>query len=130
METRSGGCHCGAVRFEITGPVREVIFCHCSQCRKQSGHFFAATACDDDRIRIFGEDNLTWYAASPEAKRGFCRTCGASLFWKRHGSAAISILAGAFDRPSGLKASRHIHVADKGDYYDIADGLPQHDGEG
>ncbi|MCI5077291.1 GFA family protein [Oricola sp.] len=126
MDQRSGGCHCGAVSFTVTGPVRGVIYCHCEQCRKQSGHVVAATACGDEQFAPSGMDNLTWYAASNTAKRGFCRTCGSLLFWKANDSDRISIMAGSFDQPSGLTATEHIHVADKGDYYEISDGLPQH----
>ena len=126
MQKRTGGCHCGAVTYSATGPVREVVYCHCTQCRRQSGHFVAATACSDEQLSVSGPDNLTWYAASESAKRGFCRTCGSLLFWKANGSDMTSIMAGSFDRPSGLIESHHIYVADSGDYYRIADGLPQH----
>lgn len=125
MEMRKGGCHCGAIRFSVTGPVREVIYCHCEQCRRQSGHFVAATACDDERLSVSGMDNLTWYAASDAARRGFCRSCGSLLFWKANDGDRTSIMAGAFDKPTGLVEGHHIHVADKGDYYGISDGLPQ-----
>lgn len=127
MEKRTGSCHCGAVRFSVRGPVREVIYCHCEQCRRQTGHFVAATACDDDQLSVSGADNLNWYAASDTAKRGFCRTCGSLLFWKANGSDRTSIMAGSFDKPTGLVAGHHIHVADKGDYYEITDGLPQYE---
>lgn len=125
MENRSGGCHCGAVTYSIVGPVREVIYCHCAQCRKQSGHFVAATACAEDQLLVTGAESLTWYAASDSAKRGFCRNCGSLLFWKGNGDDRTSIMAGSFDKPSGLVSGFHIHIADKGDYYEIADGLPQ-----
>ena len=125
MVRRTGSCHCGAVSFAVEGLVRDVIYCHCGQCRKQSGHFVAAAACGDDQLSVSGAENLTWYAASETARRGFCKSCGAHLFWKANGSDATSIMAGSFDKPSGLYASHHIHVEDKGDYYEIADGLPQ-----
>lgn len=124
----SGSCLCGRVRFTAAGPLRGVIFCHCTQCRKQSGHHYAATDVADGDLTLTGSENITWYVASDRARRGFCRTCGSALFWKANGSARTSILAGAFDKPSGLAGERHIFVAAKGDYYDIADGLPQDDG--
>ena len=124
-QTVSGRCLCEAVSFRTRGPLRGVVYCHCTQCRRQTGHFFAATQVADDRIEIVGGDMVRWYAASPEAKRGFCSNCGSVLFWKRNGSGRISVLAGAFDRPSGLEGDMHIFVADKGDYYAIEDGLPQ-----
>ena len=123
---KTGGCLCGAVRFKVSGDVRAVVYCHCTQCRRQSGHFVAATRCRDDVLTIDGADNLTWFAASDAAKRGFCRRCGSLMFWKTGGSDKTSIMAGGFDDPSGLTASHHIHVATKGEYYAIADGLPCH----
>lgn len=122
----TGSCLCGAVRFRTRGSLRGVIFCHCGQCRRQSGHFVAATNVADERIVIEGGDAITWYAASNEAKRGFCSRCGSLLFWKHGALDSVSVMAGAFDKPTGLFAECHIFVADKGDYYSIDDGLPQH----
>jgi hypothetical protein len=124
-DNHSGACLCGAVRFATMGPLRGVVYCHCSQCRSQTGHFYAATNIADDRLAIEGAEKLTWYAASDDARRGFCSICGSALFWKREGSDVTSVLAGAFDRPSGLAGQCHIFVADKGDYYEIDDGLPR-----
>lgn len=126
METiHEGGCLCGGVRFRARGRLRGVIFCHCSQCRRQSGHFVAATSASDADLTVEGGPHLAWYAASADARRGFCRTCGSLLFWKQEGTDTTSIMAGAFDRPTGLAGDSHIFVADKGDYYEICDGLPQ-----
>jgi hypothetical protein len=123
-DIQTGRCLCGAVTFRTTGRLRGVLYCHCSQCRRQTGHFYAATNVGDDRLDIDGADAITWYAASDDARRGFCRTCGSALFWKRNGSDVTSVMAGAFDSPSGLIGHSHIFVADKGDYYEIDDGLP------
>ncbi|WP_309086608.1 GFA family protein [Chelativorans sp.] len=125
-EIRQGRCLCGAVRFRTTGKLRGILYCHCSQCRRQTGHYYAATEIDDQRIEIEDAGTLTWYAASDMAKRGFCRVCGSALFWKQNGAKEISIMAGSFDLPTGLTEEAHIFVADKGDYYEIDDGLPQH----
>ena len=122
---RTGSCLCGAVRFRTRGVLRGVIYCHCSQCRKQSGHFVAATNSKDADIVIEGADRLSWYGASDVAKRGFCDTCGSLLFWKHKDLDSISIMAGSFDTPSDLAGESHIFVGDKGDYYEICDGLPQ-----
>ena len=129
-ERHGGSCLCGAVRFTTRGPLRGVIYCHCSQCRKQTGHHYAATNVPDGNIVIEGSESLSWYRSSPEAQRGFCRTCGSALFWKRDRSDYVSVLAGSFDQPSGLEGCSHIFVADKGDYYAITDGLPMHDQNG
>jgi len=121
----SGSCSCGAVRYKIAGPAGVILACHCTQCRKQTGHHYAATRAAASAVTITGEDNLTWFTSSDWAKRGFCKTCGSHLFWKANDSDEISIGAGSIDGPTGLQIDTHIYVADKGDYYDIADGRPQ-----
>jgi len=105
--------------------LRGVVYCHCSQCRRQTGHVVAATASRDADMDIEGADSLAWYGASSVAKRGFCRNCGSMLFWKHADLDTTSIMAGSFDRPTGLSGQSHIFVGDKGDYYSIDDGLPQ-----
>ncbi|MCL6708110.1 GFA family protein [Pseudomonas sp. R2.Fl] len=123
-ERHQGTCLCGAVRFATRGPLREVIACHCSQCRRQTGLYYAATNVPLDRLTVDGEDNVTWYRASETAGRGFCRVCGSALFWKSDDSDYVSIMAGAFDKPTGLSIGYHIYCDDKGDFYDIDDGRP------
>jgi len=122
----TGHCLCGAVRFRTCGPLRELIACHCSQCRRQTGHFYAATNVRDEALTVEGGENVAWYRASDAAGRGFCRTCGSALFWKGDDTDYTSILAGAFDLPTGLAIGKHIFCADKGDYYEIDDGAPQY----
>ena len=123
--THTGSCLCGKVRFNTRGQLRGVVYCHCSQCRRQTGHYLAATNVNDADIDIVGGDALVWYAASRFAKRGFCGACGSVMFWKHNDIDEISVTAGSFDSPTGLEAECHIFVADKGDYYEIDDGLPQ-----
>lgn len=119
---QTGSCLCGAVTYEVKGPLRPVIACHCRQCRKTSGHHVAATSAARTDIEIEGK--VTWFASSPSARRGFCGTCGSNLFWDGPGS-HLSIFAGTLDTPTGLTLAGHIFCADKGDYYSIADALPQ-----
>ena len=121
-----GSCNCGKVSFQINGELRDILACHCTQCRKQSGFYFAATEAKYDDIKIIGDENITWYEASPIAKRGFCATCGSALFWQAKDHDHMSILAGALDTPTNLKIKAHIFCADKGDFYEITDGLPQY----
>ncbi len=122
-EGARGGCLCGAVSYRVAGRLRAVVACHCRQCRKSSGHHVAATAAPRAQVTIEGA--VSWYVSSPTARRGFCGVCGSNLFWEETGSARISIFAGTLDAPSGVRIDRHIFVADKGDYYDIADDAPQ-----
>jgi len=123
-----GSCLCGGVTFELTGALRNSVACHCQQCRKTSGHYVSATQADAGNLTITKDDTLAWYRSSPPAERGFCRVCGSSLFWRHDDDGgATSVMSGTLDAPTGITTEKHIFVADKGDYYDIADGLPQHD---
>ena len=70
------------------------------------------------------EGEVAWYRSSETARRGFCPTCGSQLFWDGPG-ANLSIFAGTLDRPTGLTLAGHIFCAEKGDYYEITDALPQ-----
>ena len=124
-----GRCQCAGVRFEVHGPLRAVLCCHCTMCRRLSGHFAAATACAPEHLILLSAQTLRWYQSSAIARRGFCGTCGAQLFWEPAHGGHISIWAGALDSPTGLKAVEHIYVAEKGDYYAITDGLPQWPGD-
>lgn len=120
-----GGCLCGKIRYETIAPLRDVVFCHCDQCRRQTGLYYATTSVPWDSLRLIGAEYLRWYAASTFARRGFCGTCGSALFWKPVDRPNVAILAGSLDAPAGPKASCHIFTADKGRFYEIADGLPQ-----
>lgn len=121
----NGGCLCGRVRYRVTGPLRPVVYCHCGQCRRTSGHFVAATAVAKDALIIETDESLEWFASSETASRGFCRRCGSSLFWCPRGREYISIMAGTLDESTGLEAVEHIFVRDKGDYYQLTDDLPK-----
>lgn len=118
-----GSCLCGDVRFETAAEPRGVSQCHCGQCRKQSGHVWASAYVNRQDLSISGK--VKWFAASPAAERGFCPDCGSFLFWHAHDEDTISFAMGALDGPTGLALEKHIFVADKGDYYEIGDGLPQ-----
>jgi len=124
-ETHAGGCLCGAVRYLVSGPLRPVVYCHCTQCRRNTGHFMAATAARHRDFRLTSAAPLRWYDSSAGARRGFCGDCGSTLFWQANGRDSISIAAGTLDGATQLASACHIHVADKGDYYSIEDGLPQ-----
>jgi hypothetical protein len=126
MMTHKGSCLCGAVSFEVEGELPGPDACHCSQCRKHSGHYFASTDVERASLTIGGEKNVAWYRSSEKVRRGFCAICGSSLFWDPIGRDKIAIAMGAFETPTGTRLAMHIFTAGKGDYYDIADGLPQH----
>ncbi|MEO1689296.1 MAG: GFA family protein [Pseudomonadota bacterium] len=118
-------CLCGAVRITVEGDLPPPSACHCSICRKISGHVEASTDVPKDRVRIEGESALTWHASSEKVRRGFCSICGSSLLFDPPHRDWIAISMGAFDGPTGTRLAGHIFTDDKGDYYEIADGLPQ-----
>jgi hypothetical protein len=125
-----GSCLCGAVRFEVTAELTAPDACHCTKCRKWSGHVFASTDVPRAALTIHGEDKVGWFASSEKVRRGFCSVCGSSLFFDpldraKHGW--IGVAMGAFEAPTGTRLKVHIFVADKGDYYDLADGVPQNE---
>lgn len=123
-----GSCLCGGVAYALSGELRNSVACHCQQCRKTSGHYVSATQVGPDQLEMMREDTLVWYQSSPKAQRGFCSRCGSSLFWRHDDDAgAVSVMSGTLNGPTGITTEKHIFVADKGDYYDIADGRPQHD---
>jgi hypothetical protein len=121
----TGSCLCGDVSFTVEADLAPPDACHCNQCRKQSGHFWASTDVLKSSVKITGVENVTWYAGSEKVRRGFCGRCGSFLFWDPVARDKIAIAMGAFDKPTATHLGHHIFVADKGDYYEIADGLPQ-----
>src|SRR5207237_9168783 len=98
--------------------------CHCTQCRRMTGHIMAATAARRADFSLVSDGELKWYVSSVEARRGFCGRCGSTLFWEGVGLGGISIAAGTLDDTRGLKIACHIFVADKGAYYEIESGAP------
>ena len=126
----SGSCLCGAVRYEVTGPLQDVLICHCGECRRWHGHVSATAAADKGDLQLLEQRGLRWIKSprsDAEARRGFCCECGSSLFWDSPGLETISIAAGTLDAPTGLRVASHWYVSQAGDYYEIPeDGLPQH----
>lgn len=125
-EAITGGCLCGAVRYRVKGKLRAALSaCHCAQCRRHHGALGVYSSAEAAAVEIEGRENLRWYQSSATARRGFCSVCGAKLFWQRIGDPALDIAAGSLDRQEGLKLARHLFVASKGDYYELADDLPK-----
>ena len=125
----SGGCLCGGVRYRIDGECRDIICCHCENCRRTHGHYAAYTAVNKSALALTESATLAWFHdAGPDTWRGLCNRCGASLFWDaRDGAGRISVAAGSLDDSGGLRTVGHIFVAEAGDYYRLDDGLPRFD---
>jgi hypothetical protein len=102
METQSGGCQCGAVRYQIKGPLGVAAICHCRMCQKAFGSWGAALV----KIPI---KNLAWtrgtpatFKSSPIANRGFCQNCGTPLFMIEEGDYNIELAIGTLDNPNAI----------------------------
>lgn len=127
----SGSCQCGAVRFEIESDLTDIVYCHCSLCRKFSGSAFLAFGSAEHRnINIAGSEHIKSYSASKSASREFCSHCGSTLFWQELGSygdkykcVALGSLDGNFE-PSSWE---HYYTSCKASWYQIQDGQSQFD---
>ena len=135
METMSnstriiGGCLCGAVQYEVTGPFLRAGHCHCSRCRKHSG----TAVCTQGRVRkdhfrlVSGDENLRIYQPDAGAVKVFCVTCGSSIFggtWPE--GPEVSIRLGSVDGDPGIRPQYHTFVDSKAIWDAITDDLPQH----
>jgi len=124
----TGRCLCGAVRYEVRSTLRDVVLCHCDECKRWNGAVGAYASTPRDELTVSG-DALRW-VDSPHsdrgARRGFCAECGSSLFWDAAGATTISIAAGTLDRPTGLHTVGHWYTRQAGDYDELPDdGLPR-----
>ena len=90
---KTGSCLCGGVRFELRGELDAIIACHRTQCRKQTGHFWASTHTANDDLHFVGDEPLRWFRSGARTKRGFCNRCGSTLFWRIDGTATTSVCA-------------------------------------
>ena len=127
--TAVGGCLCGAVRYEIYGPLRNVVNCHCAKCRRFHGNFGAYTRIKYENLLLTHQSSLKWYRSvtdeTPGVHRGFCGECGSSLFWHPRGQEYIAVAAGSLDEPTRLKTIGHIWLNQRGDFYELNDDLPR-----
>jgi hypothetical protein len=124
----TGGCLCGHVRYEVDGPLRGVVVCHCRSCRSTHGHAAAYTVCAHADLVLTAAGGLRWYEAGGRA-RGFCNGCGASLFWRAAGRDTTSIAAGTLDEPTGLHTIAQIHTEEAGDYYAVPGEGERYEGD-
>jgi len=118
-------CLCGNIQLRTHGYHRDVQNCHCIQCMKTHGHYAAYTNVHEQNVKFLKKRTLKWFRSSKKAKRGFCRKCGASLFFKVIGSNNISIAAGMFNGSTKLKTTMNIFIKGKRDYYRLDNRLPK-----
>lgn len=121
--TLTGGCLCGSIGYEITGEARDIVNCHCSRCRRHTGHFMAATSTDASHLEVSGE-TLKWYATA-DVEYGFCGDCGSSLFWRTSRQPGyVAVAAGTLMPPTGLKTIAAIYTDYASDYHSFDEDVP------
>jgi hypothetical protein len=119
-----GGCMCGAVRFEITIELDTAAACHCGMCRKFSGGVFLAVRVPVDGMRFVSDSELNVFPSSDWAERGFCKTCGSSLFYRitvpgpMQGELHVGL--GTLDDADGIPLTSEIYIDRKPDGYAFA----------
>ena len=125
QQQMTGACLCGAVAYLVSGPMRNVIACHCGQCQRTHGHYAAYSNCALEDFRLTNSRGLKWYRSSKMAERVFCTECGASVFWRLVDGDTVSIAAGSLDNGGSLKLVGHIYCDDIPAYYSLTDDLPK-----
>ena len=124
----TGHCHCGAVAFEVNGPILTFQHCHCETCRRIHGTVYNSSAVTERAgfNLVRGADAITEYESSPGKKRCFCSRCGSPIYSYRDAEQRYIVLRmGTVDGDPGVRPSRHIWVSHKAPWYEILDDLPQ-----
>ncbi len=128
----TGRCLCGAVTYAVRGPLRDILICHCDDCRRWHGYACAMTATAGSDLEIDDSGALRWYTKPgpvPLPQRGLCARCGSSLFWRAPERPTVSIAAGTLDGHTGLRVVAHIFTSHMSDWDVVDDGLPRFEGE-
>ena len=127
----TGGCLCGAVRYETTGGSVRVINCHCESCRKHTGAPAATLAVYKVQQVKFSGDERKIYQSSPTVGRAFCPECGTPLTWETNFGDLGTVCAlhiSTFDNPDALIPTAHSFYSERISWFDIADNLPRYEG--
>ncbi len=126
----TGGCLCGPVRYEIRGAIRNIVYCHCSRCRKAQGSASATNgivAANDFRI-IEGESVLAGYESTPGQTRNFCRTCGSPILSRSMARPEqVRVRMGTVDSDITERPMAHIFSSSEAAWEEIVDDLPKYD---
>ena len=122
----TGGCHCGAVRYQIVGEPKHVALCHCSDCRKSAGAPMVAWAAFAEAELAVTAGATVTFNSSGTALRSFCGTCGSGLFYRNAEflPGIVDIQSATLDDPELLPPGAHIQTAERLDWMETAHGLP------
>jgi hypothetical protein len=125
--THTGGCHCGAVRYSVTGEPQHVVLCHCSDCRKSAGAPMVAWAAFSEGELTLTQGAIKSFNSSGTALRSFCGACGTGLFYRNEAylPGIVDIQSATLDDPASLPAGAHIQVAEQIKWMATAHELPQ-----
>lgn len=130
-EDLTGGCLCGAVRYQTTGASSRVLHCHCRSCRCHTGAPMATLAVfRADQVAFSGSDRKL-YRSAPSVERAFCGDCGTSLTWETDFAdegPLCAIHISSFDDPEALTPTAHSFYPERIAWFDVADALPRHEG--
>jgi hypothetical protein len=110
-----GGCHCGAVRYAITGALITHALCHCQDCRRHAGAPMVGWAMvAEEQLRLL-QGAVKLYASSENGRREFCPSCGTGLFYRNAQMlpGIVDIQTATFDDPSSAPALCHIQTAER-----------------
>jgi len=125
----AGGCHCGAVRYEVEGEPMTHALCHCSDCRRHAGAPMVAwTMYPDAAVRVT-KGAVRVYVSSQHGRREFCADCGTGLFYRNEENlpGIIDIQSATYDNPDAIPAQAHIQVAERISWMADAHTLPTFD---
>lgn len=120
----SGGCQCGAVRYEITEAPIDTNYCHCRMCQRATGGPFGAYA-TVKRTAFSWTGEPSFFDSSSVARRGFCAKCGTPLSFEYKDSPNISFTVGSFDEPDSVPPHSHQGCESQVSWLHIADDLPK-----
>jgi hypothetical protein len=95
----TGGCQCGRVRYEITGPLTDPHICHCRMCQRAFGNFFASLVGVERQHILWPKGEPEFFRSSSIIKRGFCANCGTPLSYANDESDRLSVSIGSLDDP-------------------------------
>jgi hypothetical protein len=127
----TGSCLCGAVRFEIDGPLEGIQLCHCSMCRRASGTAFASNLpVREENFRVVsGKDRLKTFESNPGKARVFCANCGSPIISRSALNPGwVRVRVGTVDEPVGARPIFHFYVDSKASWLPIDDDLPRYPG--
>jgi hypothetical protein len=118
-EPWKGSCHCGAVRLTVPADAFGVVACHCEDCQRLHGNYFAMLAAEASRVQVEGEEHVRWYDSSPKARRSFCGVCGSRIAKQATGSDRLLVSVGLFGPAAPLQLRKHVFADSKPAWYPL-----------